>query len=126
MSDLTVITPPDKIHNNEYSILLINPSNFLKESLQNAIVDVKKHLNIYLYQQQTNTDDPEWLLEIFALCDIVIMDVDNSSPSIRNLTSYFISKNKTYWLTNSGDNVYNLISKNRIYDLDFIKTKIGE
>jgi hypothetical protein len=36
-----------------------------------------------------------------------------------------IAKNKTYWLTNSQDSVYNSLSSNKIYNLDFL-SKIGD
>jgi hypothetical protein len=43
----------------------------------------------------------------------------------RDLLSYMIAKNKTYWLTNSQDSVYNSLSSNRVYNLDFL-SNIGD
>ena len=36
-----------------------------------------------------------------------------------------IAKNKTYWLTNSQDSVYNSLSNNKVYNLDFL-SNIGD
>jgi DNA-dependent RNA polymerase auxiliary subunit epsilon len=36
-----------------------------------------------------------------------------------------ISKNKTYWLTNSQDSVYNSLSNNKVYNLEFL-SNIGD
>ena len=60
------------------------------------------------------------MLTVFNVCNLCIIDLDNSSPQVRMLSSYFIAKPKTYWLTNGEDVVYTHISNNRIYDLDFM------
>lgn len=122
MNDITIITPPDKVHSQELSILLVYPSKIIKEQLQNIIADFDYPFHIYLYEEDF---DPYWLLDVFQQSDIVLIDIDNCTTKVRDLVSYFITKDKTYWLTNGGDNYYNIISRNRIFDLDFLKSTIG-
>lgn len=126
MSDITLVTPPDKYYSQEYSFLLVYPSTVVKSQFQDLIENSNKQHVVYLYEKPDDDHDAEWLLDCFYKADCVIVDVDNCEPMVRDLVSYFIAKNKTFWLTNSGDNLYNVISKNRIFNLDFLINKIGE
>lgn len=125
MSDITLVTPPDKYYSQEYSFLLIYPSAVVKSQFQDLIENIDKQLVVYLYEKDNKDHEPEWLLDTFYKADCVIIDVDNCDTKVRDLVSYFIAKDKTFWLTNSGDNLYNVISKNRIFNLDFLISKIG-
>jgi hypothetical protein len=122
MSDITLITAPDKLYSQEFSFLLIYPSAKVKDEFQTLISEFQEPFHVYLYEKD---DEVEWLLDVFNMVDIVIMDIDHCPSRIRDLTSYFISKSKTYWLTKSGENYYNVISKNRIFGLDYLKDVIG-
>ena len=119
---INIITPPDKIFSDNFSILLIHPTNEMLLELQdNFLSTVENDVNIYNYDiKNYSPSDLDWLLSIFHYCDICIFNLDNSTPSVRNLASYFIAKSKTYWLTNGDELVYNHISNNRIYNLDFL------
>jgi len=125
MSDLTLVTPPDKLYSTEKSFLLIYPSKVIKGQFQDLITAYKDPFTVYLYEVNDESQDPEWLFDCFYKADYVIMDIDNCPPKIRDLTSYFISKDKTFWLTDGGENHYNIISKNRLFNLDFLHSKIG-
>ena len=61
------------------------------------------------------------MLDIFAVADIVILDIDNLTPTILDMVSYFLAKTKTYWLTKGENIVYNTINRNRIYSLNDLK-----
>lgn len=124
MSNITLITPIDKLYSSELSILLVYPSSQIKEQLQNILTEVNCNIHIYLYEIDDN-HEIEWLFDVQALCDYTIIDVDNCVPVIKDLISFMISKDNTYWLTNGTGTYYNVISKNRIFDLDFLKSKIG-
>jgi hypothetical protein len=127
MSNITLITPPDKINTLEDSILLIYPSKIVKEQFQQTIAEINtSSLHVYLYEKTPEDHNIEWLMDIFHRSTLVLLDIDNCPSKIRDLTSYFIAKDKTFWLTNSGENFYNVISSNRTFNLDFIKNKIGE
>lgn len=125
MSGIKLITPPDRIYTTEYSFLLVYPSKIVKEQLQTLLIDTSKSINVYLYEPEKE-HEIEWLLDVFFQVDTVILDIDNCDTRIRELAAYFLSKDKTYWLTNGQDSFYNVISKNRVFDLDFLKHKIGD
>jgi len=124
MSNITLITPNDKIYTSETSILLVYPNSKIKEQLQNILTEYNCSVHIYLYEIEEN-HEIEWLFDVQGLCDYTIIDIDNCTSPIRDLASFLISKDNTFWLTNGTGSYYNVISKNRIFDLDFLKTKIG-
>jgi hypothetical protein len=125
MSDITLVTPPDKYYSQEYSFLLVYPSAVIKSQFQDLVENFRKPVVVYLYEKEDD-HEPEWLFDCFYKADCVILDIDNCDTKIRDLVAYFIAKDKTYWLTNSGDNLYNIISKNRIFNLDFLSSKLGD
>lgn len=122
MSNITLITPPDKLETQELTFLLIHPSALVKDQFQDVLSTIDANIHVYLYEEGDNL---EWLLDVFHRSDVVILDIDNSSSKVRDLVSYFITKDKTFWLTNSNENCYNLISRNRIFTLDFLESIIG-
>jgi hypothetical protein len=119
---INIITPPDKIFSDCLNILLIHPSAEIQEELQKSYLTItEKDINLYQFEKNVySPEDIDWLLSIFNFCDICIFNLDTSSPSVRQLAGYFISKPKTYWLTNGDASVYNHISNNRVYNLDFL------
>lgn len=126
MSEIKIITPPDKVYDHAYNIMLIYPSEQVKTDLQQMLKDTSVEVNIYYYDLHSEDHAPDWLLTVFSLADTVILDVDNCDSEIRDLTSYFISYPKTFWLTNSENIYYNKISVNRVYTLDFLQSKLNE
>jgi hypothetical protein len=120
MPQIKVITPPDILHNLDPSILLIYPSNSLKEDFQTKVQDWDLSFNLYIYSQHPKDHKLDWLLSLVKSCDITIMDIDNCDSQIRDLASFIVAHNKTYWLTNAVESVYNKLSINRIYDLQFL------
>lgn len=118
-----LITPPDILHNDNYQIVVINPSTTIQKELQESLFPkIKKEINIYYYDKSIyNKEEIDWLLNVSKQSDITILDLDNSPPHIRDIASYLISKPNTFWLTNSVETVYNHFSKNRVFNLDFIK-----
>lgn len=125
MSDVALITPPDRLYTNEYSILLIHPSAIVKEQFQNMLLETDISVHVYLYELEGEEQEPEWLIDVFQQVDLCIMDIDNASFEVRSIAGYFLSRDKTYWLTNSTESLYNKISKNQIFTLDFLVSKLG-
>jgi hypothetical protein len=127
MTTINVITPPDVLHNQATSILAVQPSERLRLQLQSIIESFNKPINIYLYdpavQEQRNV---AWLLNIAKIADYTIIDLDNTTVVERNFASYLISLPSTFYLTNDETTPYNLISVNRIYDLDWLRPKLNE
>lgn len=91
-----------------------------------VFASVTESVNFYHYNKQIfSYTDIKWLLSVFAMSNIAIIDLDNSPPQVRDLASYMIAKPKTYWLTNATDTVYTLISSNRVYNTSFLSTALG-
>lgn len=124
MNEISLITPPDRLYTNEYSFLLIYPSQTVKEQFQQLIAELDMPMHVYLYEPK-DTEEPEWLLDVFQSVDTVILDIDNCSALIRDLAGYFLSKDKTFWLTKADGKLYNVVNKHRLYNLDYLKDKIG-
>ena len=122
MKKINIVTPPDMLFNDSLQLLLIYPSKQLQDELQDKfLANTGVDVNLYLYDKPVNDkDEVNWLLSVFKQCDVAVIDVDNTSPWCRDLASYLIAKNKTYWLTNSQDSVYNSLSNNRVYNLEFL------
>jgi len=126
MSHIKIITPPDKLYTNNLTFLLIYPGKIIKDEFQDIIFNYEEAFDVYLYDIEHKEDhDLNWLLDTCLSSDIVIFDIDNSPSLVRDLASFILANSNTYWLTNSSDNVYNILSKKRIFTLDFLKTQIG-
>lgn len=124
MSNITLITPPDKVFNQNTNIFLLYPSEKIKSDLQDILADTISPVNIYLYEN-TDEHDIDWLLSIHKLSDIVLVELEQLPSEIKQIEAYLISQSNTYWLT-KGENVwYNKLSVNKIYDLNFLTTKLG-
>ena len=122
MSDITLITPPDKVFNQNRSILLVYPSEATRSSIQNILAKSKESFNIYLY---TEDNDPDWLLSVHKFSDVCLLDLDNFPTDLTKIVSYLISHPQTYWLTKGEYLYYNKLSLNRVYDFNFLEQWIG-
>ena len=127
MKKINIITPPDILFNDAYTMLLVYPSKPLQEELQDTFLSsTKMDVNVYYFDQANYTkQDVDWLLNIFKMSELTIVDVDNTAPWAKDLLGYMIAKTKTYWLTNGQDSVYNSLSNNKVYNLDFM-SNIGD
>jgi tripartite-type tricarboxylate transporter receptor subunit TctC len=127
VTNINLITPPDKVYSDAISVLVVFPSKALQEQIQNEIFpNAKESINVYLYDKpQYTLADTDWLLSVFSLSQIVIIDVDQCPPYVKDLLSFMIAKPKTYWLTNAVDSVYNHISGNRIYNISILSSALG-
>jgi hypothetical protein len=127
MTSINVITPPDVLHNQAVSILIVQPSERLRIQLQQVLEKYKKAVNVYLYDPQIEEQRSiSWLLNLSKICDYTLLDLDQTTVIERNFASYLISLPNTFYLTNDESTPYNLISVNRIYDLDWLLPKLNE
>lgn len=127
MKKINIVTPPDMLFNDSFQLLLLYPSKQIQDELQDKfLASIDADVNVYVYDKPTQVEEEiNWMLNVFKQCDIAIIDVDNTSTWCRDLSSYMIAKNKTYWLTNSQNSVYNSLSNNKVYNLDFL-SNIGD
>ena len=122
LGKITVITPPDKLFNLTLSYLLVKPSNHVKQQFQAILSQSIDDLNVFIYDQDDN--DISWLLSVVHQTDVVIIDIDNCDPITKQFITFMIAQPYVHYITNDEITPYNLISKNRIWDLDFIVEQI--
>ena len=125
MGDINLITAPDRLFNNSISFLLLYPGIDIKDQFNNLLANSTESFNVYLYEHENDSHEADWLLSTHRLVDFTIVDIDNCPSEIRDLVSYFIANNKTYWLTKGEQMFYNKLSNKRIYSLDYFADKIG-
>jgi len=123
MNNILLITPPDVLYNHTKKIFLFCPDNDLKKDIQNFFADFDAELTIFLYDEFSA--DINWVMNIFSISDLVIINLDNLPHEIKYLESYFLSWSKTYYTTNSENPFRILINKNRFYKLSEIQHIIG-
>ena len=127
MTKINIITTPDVIHNKSLSFLLVQPSSNVRNQFQNLLEKFDQPLNIYLYDPQTDEERThDWLLNVTKFVDYTILDIDNLDSIERNLASYIVSLPNTFYLTNDEFTPYNILSVNRIYNLDWLYEKLKE
>lgn len=118
LGKITVITPPDKLFNLTLSYLLVKPSIQVKEQFQTILSHSIDDINVFIFDQDET--DISWLLSVAQQADVVIIDVDNCDPITRQFVTFMIAQPNCHYITNDELTPYNLISKNRIYSLDWI------
>ena len=124
LGKITVITPPDKLFNLTLSYLLVCPSNHVNEQFQTILSQSIDDLNVFIYGNQE--DDISWMLSVAQQVDCVIIDVDNCDLTTKQFVTFMLAQPNVHYITNDEITPYNLISKNRIYDLDWIVDQIKE
>jgi hypothetical protein len=118
LGKITVITPPDKLFNLNLSYLLVKPSVHIKQQFQAILSKCIDDLNVFIYDQDET--DVSWMLGVSQQVDVIIVDIDNCDPVTKQFVTFLIAQPNAYYITNDEITPYNLISKNRIYDLDSI------
>ena len=120
---INLIIPPDKIHSKELSFLLVNPSDSVKDQFNEVIKDVKRTVNLYLFEEGSPDKDIDWLLEVLHIVDYIIVDTDNTREE-EWLVGYILSFDKTYYLTSYNQRQYNTLSTNRIFEVKQLAEKV--
>ena len=111
---INLITAPDKLLNSNPSLLLVNPSDSIKENFNSLAKNFKRPINLYLHEN--DEESTAWLLDCISLVDYIVLDIDNTKIDPW-LIGYILSFGKTFYLTNLSDRYYNVINVNRIYEL---------
>jgi hypothetical protein len=123
LGKITVITPPDKFFNLDVGYLLVKPSTHVLEQFQAIIGQAEEDINIFIYD--TDEADIDWLLSVMHQVAVLIIDVDNCDPITKTFITFMLTHPNAYYITNDELTPYNLISKNRIFDLDWIVEQIN-
>ena len=122
LGKITLITPPDKLFNMNLSYLLIKPSMQIKEKFQTILSQSIDDINVFIYDD--DDIDVSWALSIAHQVEVVIIDVDNCDAVTSQFISFLLAMPNTYYITMNETVPYKLISKNRIFDLDWIIEKL--
>lgn len=115
---INLITPPDKLFNLNPGILLVKPSLKVKMHFQQVLSQIDDDINVYIFD--TDETNIEWMLSVSQQADIIIVDIDNCDPITKTFVSFLIAQPNTHYITSDESTPYNLISRNRIFNLDWI------
>jgi hypothetical protein len=118
LGKITVITPPDKLFNLTLSYMLIKPSMHVKQQFQTILSQSIDDINVFIYDEEDT--DISWMLSVAQQVDIVIVDVDNCDMITQKFVTFILAQGNVHYITKDDTTPYNLISKNRIYNLDWI------
>ena len=124
LGKITLITPPDKLFNMNLSYLLIKPSTQVKEQFQIILSQILEDVNVFVYDEDDH--DIGWLLSIAQQVEVIIIDIDNCDAITSQFITFLLAHPNSYYITNDDTIPYKLISKNRIYNLDWIIEKIKQ
>ena len=80
MPKLNLITEPDKLHNENTSVLLINPAESVKHDFNERAKQFEKDVNVYMFEVKDPDDQQnlKWLIEIANAVDVIIFDVNGT------------------------------------------------
>ena len=118
LGKINLITPPDKLFNQNINYLLIKPSTEIKIQFQQILSQLIDDINVFIFDEKES--DMDWMLSVAHQCDAVIIDIDNCDPVTKNFVSYLLSLPYCHYITTDELTPWNLISKNRIYNLDIL------
>ena len=118
LGKINLITPPDNLFNMNPGYLFIKPSTKLKMQFQTLLSAMQDDVNVYMYD--TDEADIAWMLGVSQQADFIIVDIDNCDSITKNFVSFILAQPNAYYITNDEITPWNLISKNRIYNLDWI------
>jgi hypothetical protein len=118
LGKITVITPPDKLFNLTLSYLLVKPSMNAKQQFQAILSKSIDDLNVFIYDQEES--DIGWLLSVAMQVDALIVDIDNCDPTTKQFVTFLLAQPNCHYMTSDETTPYNLINKNRIWDLSQI------
>jgi hypothetical protein len=124
LGKITVITPPDKLFNLAFAYLLLKPSVEVKQQFQTILSHVQDDLNVFIFDDEDI--DLGWLLSVALQVDIVIVDIDNCDPTTHKFITFMLAQPNAHYITKDNTTPYNLISKNRIFDLNQIIENIKQ
>lgn len=122
LGKINLITPPDKLFNNNLGYLLVKPSTHVKQQFQAILSQNFEEVNVFVFDE--NEHDIGWLLATAVQSDVIIIDIDNCDPITQKFVTFMLSLPNTHYITNDEITPYSLISKNRIYNLDWIAEQL--
>ena len=77
-----------------------------------------------MYDEQET--DIAWMLSVAQQVDVVIIDIDNCDTITQKFVTFMLAQPNAHYITKDETTPYNLISKNRIWDLDQIVEQFAD
>ncbi len=124
LGKINLITPPDTLFNSNIGYLLVKPSTRLKLQFQTILSVIDEEINVYIYEGEDV--DVAWLLNAANNTDIIIIDIDNCDPITKNFISVLLANANAHYITNDEITPWGLLSRNRIYNLDWLVEQIKQ
>lgn len=118
LGHINLITPPDRLYNSNISYLLVKPSTKVKVQFQNLLSKIEEDINVYVFDDDET--DIDWLLSVAQSTDFVIVDIDNCDSQTKLFIALILTQPNAHYLTSDEITPWDLISKKRIYNLDWI------
>jgi hypothetical protein len=122
---INLITPPDTLHNKNYSLSLINISQEEKETCSIFLSRQKdeREINLYSYNKENN---PTWLLNRVDGKINTYINLDNTHDISVKYTSYILSMSNVFYSTTdtSTKDIYSLINANYVTDIQQFLDKV--
>jgi hypothetical protein len=96
----------------------------VKEQFQSILSKSIDDLNVFIFDE--SEIDISWMLSVAHQVDCIIIDVDNCDSMTKKFITFLLAQPNAYYITNDETTPYNLISKNRIYDLSQIVQQLED
>lgn len=122
LGKINLISPPDSLFNSNLSYLLVKPSTKLQIQFQTILSAIDEEINVYIYD--TDVIDVQWMLNAANNVDVIIVDIDQCDPITKSFVSLLLTYPITHYITQDDVTPWNLISRNRIYNLDWLVDQI--
>lgn len=124
-SKVNLITPPDVIHNKNFSLNFININEKEKETISIFLgkQEDNREINIFHY---LNDNNPNWLLNVVNRKNSTFVNLDNCGDITLYYTSYILSLENVFYFTedNNKAETYSLINVNRVSDIQEFLDKV--
>ena len=124
LGKINLITPPDKLFNQNINYLLIKPSKQIKIQFQQILAEVLEDINVFIFDEKET--DIDWMLSVAHQVDLIIVDIDNCDPLTKNFVSYLMAFPNCYYITGDEVTPCNILNKNRIFDLGILVQEIND
>jgi len=124
LGKINLITPPDKLFNQNINYLLIKPSKEIKIQFQQILSEILEDINVFIFDEKET--DIDWMLSVAHQCDLIVIDVDNCDPITKNFVSYILSFPNTYYISKDETTPWKILNKNRIFDLSVLVQAVDD
>ena len=119
MAKINLISPPDKLHTNNFSFCVVNLTQGEQQDLSHYLSnkDFEKDINIYVYNNESN---PSWLLDAVNGNKTTYINLDNTSDISVKYISYLLSLSSVYYSTQdkTTQEAYSLLNHNLVENIN--------